>query len=214
MMSSGQTQLSQGLGGHMSYPAISKKQTGLVDEPNLLPSLAKLLDDARLELDGDHETAKALLTRATTLVRVEIDRQAAGEEPEKSGGGLAGWQARRLIVFIDARLDRPIRLKELSEVSKLSTAYFCRAFKRTFNETPHSYIVRRRLNKAETLMLTSDFSLSDIAIRCGFADQAHLCKLFRQQYAQSPAAWRRERTEVCSRRAKIEVGANYAIEPC
>jgi AraC family transcriptional regulator len=196
----------------MSYSAIPKRQTGMADAPNLLPSLAKLLDDARLELDGDQEAAKALLTRATSLVRVEIDRQAASDEPEKIGGGLASWQARRLTVFIDARLDRPIRLKELSEVSKLSTAYFCRAFKRTFNETPHSYIVLRRLNKAETLMLTSDFSLSDIAIRCGFADQAHLCKLFRQQYAQSPAVWRRERTEVCSRKVKVGGGANYAIE--
>ena len=154
----------------------------------------------------------ALLTRATSLVRVEIDRQAASEEPERAGGGLASWQARRLALFVDARLDRPIRLKELAEVSKLSTAYFCRAFKRTFNETPHSYIVRRRLNKAETLMLTSDFALSDIAARCGFADQAHLCKLFRQQYARSPAAWRRERTEVSSRRSKIETGENLAAE--
>lgn len=196
----------------MSYPIIPKQQNGAFVAPNLLPSLAKLLDDARLELSGGQAVAIALLTRATSLVRVEIDRQAASDEPERTGGGLASWQARRLTVFVDTRLDRPIRLKELAEVSKLSTAYFCRAFKRTFNETPHSYIVRRRLNKAETLMLTSDFSLSDIAARCGFADQAHLCKLFRQQYARSPAAWRRERTEVSSRRAKIEIGDNLAAE--
>src|SRR3984957_11039647 len=196
----------------MSYPNIPKQKNGTLVAPNLLPSLAKLLDDARLELSGGQEVAIALLTRATSLVRVEIDRQAASDEPERAGGGLASWQARRLQVFVDARLDRPIRLKELAEVSKLSTAYFCRAFKRTFSETPHSYIVRRRLSKAETLMLTSDFSLSDIAARCGFADQAHLCKLFRQQYAQSPAAWRRERTETCGRRVRREVRANCVAE--
>jgi AraC family transcriptional regulator len=197
----------------MSYPSTPKRQNGAVVAPNLLPSLAKLLDDARLELGGGQATAMALLTRATSLVRVEIDRQAATDEPARAGGGLTSWQARRLTVFIDARLDRPIKLKELAEVSKLSTAYFCRAFKRTFNETPHSYIVSRRLNKAETLMLTSDFSLSNIAASCGFADQAHLCKLFRQQYARSPAAWRRERTEVCSRRAKAEARDSFAPDP-
>jgi AraC family transcriptional regulator len=197
----------------MSYPSTPKKQNAAVVAPNLLPSLAKLLDDARLELGGGQATAMALLTRATSLVRVEIDRQAATDEPARTGGGLTSWQARRLTVFIDARLDRPIKLKELAEVSKLSTAYFCRAFKRTFNETPHSYIVSRRLSKAETLMLTSDFSLSNIAASCGFADQAHLCKLFRQQYARSPAAWRRERTEVCSRRAKVEAGDSFAPDP-
>jgi AraC family transcriptional regulator len=198
----------------MSYPTVPNKQIEAADEPALLPSLAKLLETIRQELDGDQEAAKALLSRATSLLRVEIDRQAVSDEPERCGGGLAAWQARRLAVFIDARLGQPIRLKELSEVSKLSTAYFCRAFKRTFSETPHSYIVRRRLKKAETLMLTSDFVLSDIAIRCGFTDQAHLCKLFRQQYAQSPAAWRRERTESSGRRPKREIRASYAPEPC
>ena len=196
----------------MTYSA-ARKPTGAADQPNLLPSLAKLLDTARERLDGDQEAARDLLKRAASLLHVEMDRQAAGE-PEKSGGGLVGWQARRLILFIDARLDRPIRLKELSEVSRLSTAYFCRAFKRTFSETPHSYIVRRRLNKAETLMLTSSLSLSDIAFRCGFTDQAHLCKLFRQQYGQSPAAWRRERTETRSRDAKTDLSSKYAADLC
>lgn len=197
----------------MSFLAVPKKQPAGVDEPNLLPSLATLLDTARQKLDGDHEGAKLLLTRATSLLRVEIDRRAAGGDAQKTGGGLAGWQARRLAVFIDARLDQPIRLNELSEVSKLSTAYFCRAFKRTFGETPHSYIVRRRLDKAETLMLTSDLPLSQIAIRCGFTDQAHLCKLFRQQYAQSPAAWRRQRTEAGARRTAPDAPV-FAVETC
>ena len=197
----------------MSFPAVPKKQSAGEDEPNLLPSLATLLDTARQKFDGDHEAAKDLLIRATSLLRVAIDRRAAGSEAEKGGGGLAGWQARRLVVFIDARLDQSIRLNELSEVSKLSTAYFCRAFKRTFGETPHSYVVRRRLDKAETLMLTSDLPLSHIAIRCGFTDQAHLCKLFRAQYAQSPAAWRRQRTEVGARRTRQDAGP-FVAETC
>jgi len=197
----------------MSFPALPKKQPAGGEAPNLLSSLANLLDTARQKLDGDHEAAKVLLSRATSLLRVAIDRREAGDEAEKVGGGLAGWQSRRLIVFIDARLDKPIRLNELSEVSRLSTAYFCRAFKRTFGETPHSYIVRRRLDKAETLMLTSDLPLSQIAIRCGFTDQAHLCKLFRQQYAQSPAAWRRERTEIGSRKIARDVGP-FVSEIC
>jgi AraC family transcriptional regulator len=201
------------VGGLMSFQAVPKKQPTGVDEPNLLPSLATLLNTAREKLDGDHEAAKLLLTRATSLLRVAIDRREAGDEAEKGGGGLAGWQARRLVVFIDARLDQPIRLSELSEVSKLSTAYFCRSFKRTFGETPHSYIVRRRLDKAETLMLTSDLPLSQIAVRCGFTDQAHLCKLFRQQRAQSPAAWRRQRTDIGARKTGRDIGL-FVTEAC
>jgi AraC family transcriptional regulator len=190
------------VGGRMSYRAISTGRVRVAHEADLLPSLAKLLDTVHQELDDNQETAKAFLTRATSLLRVEIDRRAVSDETERRKGGLTGWQASRLTAFIDAGLDRPITLNDLSEVSKLSTTYFCRAFKRTFGETPHSYIVRRRLKKAETLMLTSDVPLSDIAFHCGFADQAHLCKVFRRQHAQSPAVWRRERTETGSRRAK------------
>jgi AraC family transcriptional regulator len=169
--------------------------TALV-EPNILPSLAKLLESVRKEFDADREIAKALLIRAASLLRVEIDRQATDIDPQNKTGGLAAWQIRRLTVFIEARLDQSIHLKELSAISKLSTAYFSRAFKLTFRETPHAYIVRHRLERAETLMLTTNLLLSDIAARCGFADQAHLCRLFRQQYDKSPAAWRRERTDI------------------
>jgi AraC family transcriptional regulator len=176
-------------------PNIKKSATAPA-EPDILPSLVKLLESVRKEFDADREVAKALLVRASSLLRVEIDRQATDIDPQNKTGGLASWQIRRLNVFIEARLDQPIRLKELSAISKLSTAYFSRAFKLTFRETPHACIVRRRVERAKSLMLTTDLLLSDIAARCGFSDQAHLCRLFRQQHAKSPAAWRRERTDV------------------
>ena len=55
-----------------------------------------------------------------------------------------------------------------------------RSFKRTFGESPHAFLVRRRVELAAQYMLTTDAPLSDIALRCGFADQPHLCKHFRQ----------------------------------
>jgi AraC family transcriptional regulator len=200
----------------MQCQANAKNDAAAPTEPDILPSLVKLLESVRKEFDADREVAKALLVRAASLLRVEIDRQATDIDPQNKTGGLASWQMRRLNVFIEARLDQPIRLKELSAISKLSTAYFSRAFKLTFQETPHAYIVRRRLERAETLMLTTDILLSEIAARCGFADQAHLCRLFRQQYAKSPAAWRRERTDIRSHgtdrglRMVSIVGANDA----
>ena len=191
-----------------------KKSTPAAAESDILPSLVKLLESVSKEFDADREVAKALLVRAASLLRVQIDRQATDVDLQNKTGGLAAWQMRRLNVFIEARLDQPIRLKELSAISKLSTAYFSRAFKLTFRETPHAYIVRRRLERAETLMLTTDLRLSDIAVRCGFADQAHLCRLFRQQYAKSPAAWRRERTETRGARTEDDPRAADMLEGC
>jgi AraC-like DNA-binding protein len=142
---------------------------------------------------------------------VEIDRQATDTDSHNKTGGLAAWQIRRLNVFLEAQLHRPIRIEELSAISKLSTAHFGRAFKRTFRETPHAYIVRCRLERAEMLMLTTELMLVDIAARCGFSDQAHLCRLFRQQHANSPAAWRRERTDVRGHSADPDVRMAYMV---
>jgi AraC family transcriptional regulator len=196
----------------MQCSAIDTRSAAASDGGDLLPSLARLLDSVRKEFDADRELAKALLIQAASLLRVEIDRTSPDIATSNTTGGLAAWQIRRLNLFIEARLDQPIRLKELSTVSKLSTAYFCRAFKRTFRETAHSYIVRRRLQCAEGLMLTSEHPLSEIALRCGFMDQAHLCKHFRRRYAQSPAVWRRERTEFAGRNVKSEHRQEYSAE--
>jgi transcriptional regulator GlxA family with amidase domain len=183
------------MGNFMQCFANAKKISAPRGEPSLYPSLACLLENARKELDADREVAKTFLVQAASLLKMEIDRQATESEHENKSGGLATWQVRRLNLFIEARLEQPIRLKELSEISKLSIAYFSRAFKQTFGKTPHFHVMQRRLDRAETLMLTTDLLLGDIAARCGFADQAHLSRHFRRQYAKSPAAWRRERTE-------------------
>jgi AraC-like DNA-binding protein len=164
--------------------------------PALATSLAQLLECARSELDGDQEAARASIARASALLRVELDRQASTANDDVVSGRLATWQVRRLKTFIEDRLDQTIHIRDLAEVAQRSVAYFCRAFKRTFGETPHAYIVSRRLERARLLMLTTDMALSAVALSCGFADQAHLCNLFRQSDGQSPAAWRRQQREI------------------
>ena len=95
-------------------------------------------------------------------------------------------------------------------MAQRSGAYFCRAFKRTFGETPHTFVLARRLHRASELMLTSDASLSEVAVSCGFHDQAHLSKVFRARYGQSPAAWRRERRDLGATTPAVRLGARVA----
>ena len=71
-----------------------------------------------------------------------------------------------------------------------TSSYFCRAFKDTFGDPPHAYIMRRRVERAQTLMLQTREPLSQIALACGLSDQAHLCNLFRRLVGQSPSHWR------------------------
>lgn len=68
-----------------------------------------------------------------------------------------------------------------------------RAFKVSFGEPPHGYIVRRRIEEAKRIMEETEEPLSQIAAACGFADQSHFCRHFRRSECTSPSLWRRAR---------------------
>lgn len=108
-------------------------------------------------------------------------------------GNLARWQARRVHVYIDANLASRLGTGALASVANLSASHFCRAFKRTFGVSVHRYVMHRRVEKAQHLMLTTSESLSSIAISCGMSDQSHLTRWFRRVVGVPPAAWRRAR---------------------
>lgn len=159
----------------------------------LAAGLLSMLETAGKEIGRDHNSAKRILAKASSLLQVEIDRSAAGVEQGNRTGGLTRWQLRRIEAFVEDRLGTNISVEELSAVVRLSTSHFLRAFKRAAGETPHKYIVQRRLQRARHLMLTTDIALVEIALASGFADQSHFCRIFRQSCGESPAAWRRER---------------------
>jgi AraC family transcriptional regulator len=153
--------------------------------------LAKLLETARRELDGDREVAKASLATASHILQAEIERCSGANGSTR--GGLAAWQMLRVRAYIDSNLHRAIHIRDLSAIARRSPAHFSRKFKLAVGESPHAYVVKSRLERACHLMVTSTASLSEIALSVGFSDQAHLCRLFRRAFGQSPASWRRER---------------------
>jgi len=171
-----------------------------LDSGYLANSLAQLLEVTRREFERDREAAKASLATASSILQAEIERCSGSNGSTR--GGLAAWQILRVRAYIDANLHRTIHIRDLSVVARRSPAHFSRKFKLAIGESPHAYLVRRRLERACHLMITSAASLSEIALSVGFSDQAHLCRLFRQAFGQSPANWRRERgipDEVTSR---------------
>jgi AraC family transcriptional regulator len=148
-----------------------------------------LLEAAVGQLPNQVHPAQGTLLEATSLLRQHIDPPAAREVPGTAR--LLAWQARKVRDYIDSHITGPILVADLCALVQRSEAHFSRSFKSTFGESPHVFLVRRRVELAAQYMLTTDASLSDIALRCGFTDQAHLCKQFRQAVGQTPAAWRR-----------------------
>lgn len=152
-----------------------------------------LLEAAAGQLHDQEHLAQGALLEATALLRRQIHPSAAGDVP-KGRGRLLAWQARKVRDYIDGHIAAPVLVADLGALIQRSKAHFSRSFKCTFGESPHSFIVRRRVELAAQYMLATDASLSDIASRCGFADQPHMCKQFRQVMGETPAAWRRVHT--------------------
>jgi AraC-like DNA-binding protein len=158
-----------------------------------------LIEDVRDALSSDLEVARRCLDRLSAVVNARSPGptgQTRSPLPlvKKGGpvkGGLASWQIRKIDEHVTARLQTTISIGTLSDLTRLSSGHFCRAFKISMGETPHSYIRRARIERAQTMMMTSGASLSQIALACGLADQAHLTRLFRKYVGQTPLSWRR-----------------------
>lgn len=153
--------------------------------------MAELCTAIRSALDDERGTAEDSLRRATKILS-EVDT-AAGRTQEHVSGGLSPWQIRKVACHIEANLDRSLKNEELASIVRLNTSHFGRAFRNSFGEPPHEYVIRRRVERAQGLMLTTSASLSEIALDCGLADQSHLTRLFRRIVGESPRIWRRSR---------------------
>jgi AraC family transcriptional regulator len=161
----------------------------------LLYAVSDALKDEPGSVQDNIQRARAILNLANTIEpeRSEIPPHAAQESGLIPRGGLAPWQVCRVLTHIEARLDAPITTAELATSVRLSPFHFSRAFRRSFNDSPHAYIIRRRVERAQGLMLTTTTPLAEIAVSCGLADQAHFTRLFRRFAGESPGAWRRAR---------------------
>jgi AraC family transcriptional regulator len=148
-----------------------------------------LLDAAVCQLDRQ-EAVHGTLLRAASLLWKQIDPEVARAAPAGRGGLLA-WQSRKVREYIDRCIAGSVLVADLGAHVHLSEAHFARAFRRTFGRSPHAFVIMRRVELAAHYMLQTEAPLSEIALRCGFADQPHLSKLFRQAMGSTPAAWRR-----------------------
>jgi transcriptional regulator GlxA family with amidase domain len=137
--------------------------------------------------DEVSDPAELLLAAALLLQMATFTR--SRNTPTRSG--LAPWQMRTITSHVEQNLDKPIKSSELATVVRLDPAYFCRVFRASFGEPPLQYVSRRRVERAQKLMLSTDTSLSQIAFDCGFADQAHFSRSFRRVAGETPRAWRR-----------------------
>lgn len=105
--------------------------------------------------------------------------------------GLPKWRLRRATEYIDANLGERIRLGDMAESAGLSRMHFAAQFRLSTGVSPHEYVLRKRLEAAQYLLLNSERNTLDIALSCGFNSQAHFISVFSRYMGDTPCRWRR-----------------------
>jgi AraC-like DNA-binding protein len=92
--------------------------------------------------------------------------------------------------LVDARYREPLDVRALAAAARLSPAHFSREFRRAFGETPHQYLLTRRLERAAALLRTTDRSVADICLMVGLRSVGSFTTSFGRTFGLSPTAYR------------------------
>jgi AraC family transcriptional regulator len=150
--------------------------------------LATLIESGGLDHRRYQEALGVVL--AHELVRINVGRRGA-QTP--NSGGLAAWQRRKAIAYIEEHLAEPISLEVLAGLVRLSPCYFCRAFRRSFGTPPQRYHQGERIERAKTLLAKHAASVTDVGLTVGYNDASAFCTAFRRVTGVTPSAYRRSR---------------------
>ena len=90
----------------------------------------------------------------------------------------------------DARYFEPLDVDALARAAGLSRAHFSSEFRRAFGETPHGYLLTRRLERAAALLRTTDRSVADVCFSVGLQSVGSFTTSFKRTYGMSPTAYR------------------------
>jgi AraC-like DNA-binding protein len=104
---------------------------------------------------------------------------------------LSRWRLKRAIEYIDARLAEPIRLADVAAATGLTRMHFAAQFRAATGQSPHEFLLQRRIERAQEMLVNSGVALVDVALSVGFQSQSHFTSVFKRFAGQPPQAWRR-----------------------
>ena len=157
-----------------------------VREPVMVnPALASTIE-AAFRLEPEPLAVDSLILRlAEALLHADQSSDRAGAPPIR----LDAHAIDRARALLDAETGRVIRSSELEKATGLTRYDLARQFRSALGTSPYRYSLMRRLDRARA-ELRRDRSLADVALAAGFADQAHLTRMFKEAFGVSPARYR------------------------
>ena len=141
---------------------------------------------------GQHDGIYADAVRLAILAKL-FSRSAKPDRPEatsRTKTALPKWRLKRVIDYVDANLADKITLASLAQAVGLSRMHFAAQFRAAMGVPPHEFVLRRRIECTQRLLLETDSTLVDIALSVGFQTQAHFTTVFKRFVGDTPHRWR------------------------
>lgn len=106
---------------------------------------------------------------------------------------------RRARDLIDREYDQPLNIEAIARAALMSTAHFSRRFRAAYGETPHSYLMTRRIERAKWLLRKGDMTVTEICLTVGFTSLGSFSARFAQLVGETPTAYRaRDHSDIAS----------------
>ena len=176
----------------------------LVAPKSMVKFHGHLIDDAQLkalvgsfatELIDEEPGKQFMISALVEQVVVHLLRRHSttrrSEELELSRVGLVDRRIRRSVELMHSQLDQDLSLKSLAAASHLSPFHFSRLFKKLTGVTPHNYLAAVRATRAQSLLATTDMSITEIGTRVGYLSASHFTKAFRSSTGTTPREFRK-----------------------
>ena len=194
---------------HLYLPAMPLSQTALADldvDPDRVrlryeggfhdPVIEAIGRTVAEELRHPSPVATLLIGTLSAALGAYILRNYSNLSPAShpqppAKGMLDGRRLARVLQLIDTHLDRDLTLDELAREACLSPFHFARAFKAATGESPHRYLLQRRLDRAKALLGAGNLTMTEVALACGFASAAHFATSFKRANGVTPSVFRR-----------------------
>ena len=161
----------------------------MAGDPIVERILLGLLDEAQSSGPGGQLCMESL----EQLLHVQLLRRYARADPAAvvQGTSLSARQVRRVVEFIEARLEEPLTLNDLARAAGVSRSRLACGFRRSTGHTPHAYLVWQRIGRAQAALISGDETILAIAVRCGFESASHFAATFRRIVGITPSDFRK-----------------------
>ncbi len=156
------------------------------------PAVSRAVIEIAREAEAGEPGARLAVEGRALALAAHLLRRAAGRRApaERAAAPLSPERLRRVADLVEADPSQPLGVADLAEAAGLSPAQFARAFRAATGETPHRWVMARRIARARAMLAEGRATTAEIALDCGFASQSHMTDVFRRFGAPSPARLR------------------------